>query len=391
MKNMTNILKRRFSNRDEAGLTLVEMVVAVVIFGLLTTLVFNLFQTSRETTKNVQAGSTSIAQAQTATSELAKKVRNAAKVKISADGNRLDIENSDSTCTSWVFNGGKLYIQNGPKANDFSTSWLQRLPEASVPTGARFFSGLTDGVAYTFISGSDIGSKKMEGQSYMRLPSSVTTSVCFGDAPVVTNPSPTPIPTPTPVPVTVYEIGYDLAGGSVSGNPTNYTSSTATFTLNNPTRSGYNFAGWTGTGLPSATSTVVVDFGSTGNRTYTATWTVIPAPTPTPTPTSPANSVPLTGVYQIDGGPWGNTANVRFNVTASAKAEKWKMIFTLPQGVKVKFWGGMDCTQNGTTWTCIPSQWDPRNTVNSGETVFFQGNLSEGTIPMSVPISFAKQ
>ena len=70
-----------------------------------------------------------------------------------------------------------------------------------------------------------------------------------------------------------YTITYNLGGGTVSGNPTSYTIETATFTLNNPTKTGYNFAGWTGTGLSSATKTVTINKGSTGNRTYTATYT----------------------------------------------------------------------------------------------------------------------
>ena len=69
-----------------------------------------------------------------------------------------------------------------------------------------------------------------------------------------------------------YEIKYDLDGGSVTGNPTTYTIETATITLNNPTRKGYTFVGWTGTGLDSATKTVTIAKGSTGERSYTATW-----------------------------------------------------------------------------------------------------------------------
>ena len=71
-----------------------------------------------------------------------------------------------------------------------------------------------------------------------------------------------------------YSISYELNGGSVSTtNPTTYTVETNTITLNNPTKAGYTFAGWTGTGLSSATKTVTIAKGSTGNRTYTATWT----------------------------------------------------------------------------------------------------------------------
>ncbi|MBQ4535784.1 MAG: InlB B-repeat-containing protein, partial [Clostridia bacterium] len=73
-----------------------------------------------------------------------------------------------------------------------------------------------------------------------------------------------------------YTISYTLDGGSVAtANPTSYKVTTATFTLNNPTKLGYTFVGWTGTGLSSATTTVTITKGSTGNRTYTANWEAI--------------------------------------------------------------------------------------------------------------------
>ena len=72
-----------------------------------------------------------------------------------------------------------------------------------------------------------------------------------------------------------YSITYDLAGGTVATpNPTSYTIESDAITLNNPTRDGYVFTGWTGTGLTEPTMTVTIPKGSTGNRTYTATWTV---------------------------------------------------------------------------------------------------------------------
>ena len=73
-----------------------------------------------------------------------------------------------------------------------------------------------------------------------------------------------------------YTVSYELAGGAVEAeNPATYTIETETFTLVNPTRDGYDFAGWTGTGLTEATKVVTVDKGSTGNRSYTATWTPV--------------------------------------------------------------------------------------------------------------------
>ena len=74
-----------------------------------------------------------------------------------------------------------------------------------------------------------------------------------------------------------YNITYDLAGGSIAtdANPTTYNYKTDAFTLSNPTRKGYEFAGWTGTGLDAASTSVTIAKGSTGVRSYTATWNII--------------------------------------------------------------------------------------------------------------------
>jgi len=70
-----------------------------------------------------------------------------------------------------------------------------------------------------------------------------------------------------------YAISYNLAGGSVSGNPTSYTIETAGFTLNNPTKAAYEFDGWTGSNGKVKETSVTVDFGSAGgSRNYTANW-----------------------------------------------------------------------------------------------------------------------
>ena len=71
-----------------------------------------------------------------------------------------------------------------------------------------------------------------------------------------------------------YYVSYDLAGGSVAeDNPTEYTYETATFTLNNPTRLGYVFNGWTGSNGTTPQTTVTVNNHSHGDCTYTANWT----------------------------------------------------------------------------------------------------------------------
>lgn len=75
--------------------------------------------------------------------------------------------------------------------------------------------------------------------------------------------------------VVSYKITYQLNGGTVTGNPAGYTVESEAITLKNPTREGYFFTGWSGTGLTgSANTRVTIAKGSTGDRAYTANWKV---------------------------------------------------------------------------------------------------------------------
>lgn len=72
-----------------------------------------------------------------------------------------------------------------------------------------------------------------------------------------------------------YSLSYDLAGGLLpdgEGNPASYTYFDEGFMLTNPTRTGYTFAGWTGMDLEEPSQSVTIARGSTGDRSFTATW-----------------------------------------------------------------------------------------------------------------------
>ena len=69
-----------------------------------------------------------------------------------------------------------------------------------------------------------------------------------------------------------YNITYDLEGGKATGNPVTYNIETETFTLNNPTRIGYTFIGWTGSNGTTLETEVIIEKGTTGNLSYTANW-----------------------------------------------------------------------------------------------------------------------
>ncbi len=74
--------------------------------------------------------------------------------------------------------------------------------------------------------------------------------------------------------LTEYNITMDLNGGS--GETTLlYTVIDDEFALPTPTRNGYEFVGWTGEGITTPQTEVIIPTGSTGNRTYTANWEII--------------------------------------------------------------------------------------------------------------------
>lgn len=74
-----------------------------------------------------------------------------------------------------------------------------------------------------------------------------------------------------------YKITYNLNGGQLAvQNKATYNIETATFTLNNPTKRGYEFKGWSGSNLAgSENQSVFIEAGTYGELTFTANWTAI--------------------------------------------------------------------------------------------------------------------
>ncbi len=132
-----------------------------------------------------------------------------------------------------------------------------------------------------------------------------------------------------------YSITYDLNGGTASGNPTSYTVESATITLNQPTKTGYTFTGWSGTDLTGEDNlTVTIPAGSTGDRSYTAHWSL--------------NTYSIT--YDLDGGTV--SGNPDFYTVESAT-------ITLNQPTKTGYtftgWSGTNLTGEDNLTVTIPT------------------------------------
>ena len=178
------------------------------------------------------------------------------------------------------------------------------------------------------------------------------------------------------VPIT-YHITYDLAGGTLgTSNPATYTIETATFTLVNPVRTGYAFAGWTGSNGNTPETTVTIPQGSVNDRSYTANWT--------------ANTYTVTLDNQ------GATTAGSTEVTATYDAAM--PAFTLPTRTGYTFGGYYTAVNGGgtkyynadgtsaNTWdiasaTTLYAQWTP-------VTYNITYNLAGGTINSSYPTTY---
>ena len=74
--------------------------------------------------------------------------------------------------------------------------------------------------------------------------------------------------------LTEYNITMELNGGSGQEKVV-YTMTDEDFELPTPTRHGYEFVGWTGEGITTPQTSIIIPKGSTGNKAYTANWQVI--------------------------------------------------------------------------------------------------------------------
>ena len=73
----------------------------------------------------------------------------------------------------------------------------------------------------------------------------------------------------------VYNITYNgLEDATITDNPSSYTVESDTITLNNPTKTGYAFSGWSTDGAATPAKDVKIDQGSMGDKAFTANWVI---------------------------------------------------------------------------------------------------------------------
>lgn len=97
-----------------------------------------------------------------------------------------------------------------------------------------------------------------------------------------------------------YNITYNLMGGSVKTNPSSYKTGSS-FKLNNPSKSGYTFFGWTGSNSSSPSTSVRVSSSMTGDLVYTANF----------------DKTKYTITYKLDGGKFSSSPRSYYYIDSS--------------------------------------------------------------------------
>ena len=161
---------------------------------------------------------------------------------------------------------GTIKVANGEAVTDNGTN-----TEKSVTGTALVSAGASEPVSGLFVREKDVTFTTTPARGY-ELSTLTANDADIKEASKVENllADQTISATFTPI---IYNITYDLKGGEVAtANPATYTIESGAIKLNNPTRTGYTFKGWTGTDLTEATVNMTIPAESIGDRSYVATW-----------------------------------------------------------------------------------------------------------------------
>ncbi len=206
--------KRKRAKRDSTGVSLLELVVSMSIFSLLTILIFNMFDSTNKTAGEVQMATVSVSAAQQVAKDLTSSVRDSKHFLVSPDGLRLDIQKQDNTCEAWVFNGDNIFKYRGTAGVAPDSSWRQKATNVSqVDRTLPVFIQNADKLTYQFNVGAQAGLVLIDGITGKRIftPSvdDINSLPCFqanaAGSPTepiipIKNPAPAPDPDPQPDP-----------------------------------------------------------------------------------------------------------------------------------------------------------------------------------------------
>lgn len=156
---------RNEANTIDAGFTLVELIISVSFVAVISILALAVFMNSLNVQKTVVSGTQSATKAQVVEQSISKAVRSAIQVRVSSDGTRLDVQDSDGWHSWAVETGDSLQLRSAGTttavaASDLSTAPWVNAVALETPTDASFEYFTASGsdtciVTYNFTAASD--------------------------------------------------------------------------------------------------------------------------------------------------------------------------------------------------------------------------------------------
>ena len=198
---------------------------------------------------------------------------------VDAMGGNIVIEGGNITATGGSMGAGiglGVAYDNSPRTITLGNITIKG--GSVTATGGNQGKGIGTGYVYGLQNASNIGVGTITittGIDRVEA-SSISESVTYkhGDTDVTSNASDYFAINGTTITLREYTITYNLNDGTnATGNPATYNLKTETFTLADPSKTGYVFAGWFSDAEFNTATTTTIAQGSTGDKTFWAKWT----------------------------------------------------------------------------------------------------------------------
>ncbi len=170
------------AQRRDDGMTLVELIIAVLVSGVFLTLIALIFGSGLSAQQRATERDAATAQLNAATALITETVRNSSDIRVSAAGTRLDarfLKSDGSTweCRAWQLLSNELRFSAGPSARPVaSTTWKS--------LGSELSGTLTSGAAFTQ-SGKrlSLGLEQSQGQTKIAVSNGAVAQIVMAGGP----------------------------------------------------------------------------------------------------------------------------------------------------------------------------------------------------------------